>query len=385
MNILIVERELNPVGGGVQRVSYVLGEEFSKHNIGVHYSFVVSDSDTGHIPQSNKIKLWDLTDEDYLYNELKDYCVDNDINIIINQNVYSKALVNVFSKLRYNTKIKIIQCLHANPDQTINKNLFRLTTLKQYATDSIKSLIRIFFKNKYICQLQDCYNSCDKYVLLSQYYIPVFQRVTHIEDDLRKLCGINNPCTFDETDIKKSIKENIILMVGRLSEGQKRVSNILSIWKILESRLPDWKIVIVGDGPDYAWYVNRAKKLGLTRINFVGQSSDVSIYYQQAKIFLMTSIWEGLPMTLLEAQMYGCVPVVFNNFEAIHDIIEDGVNGTIVESKDGLKAFASRVEELALDNTLYMNMSTNAVLHIQKKFNKNYIVNQWLELFGSIK
>ena len=78
-------------------------------------------------------------------------------------------------------------------------------------------------------------------------------------------------------------------------------------------------------------------------------------------------------------------PVVFNNFEAIHDIIEDGVNGTIVESKDGLKAFASRVEELALDNTLYMNMSTNAVLHIQKKFNKNYIVNQWLELFGSIK
>ena len=103
MNILIVERELNPVGGGVQRVSYVLGEEFSKHNIGVHYSFVVSDSDTGQIPQSNKIKLWDLTDEDYLYNELKDYCVDNDINIIINQNVYSKALVNVFSKLRYNT------------------------------------------------------------------------------------------------------------------------------------------------------------------------------------------------------------------------------------------------------------------------------------------
>lgn len=385
MNVLILERELNPVGGGVQRVSYILGEEFGRRNIEVHYSYVVSDSDTKQIPNSNKIKLRDLSDENYLYDELKDYCADKNISIIINQNVYSKALINVFSKLRNNTSVKVIQCLHANPDQTLNKNLFSLTPFKQYVTDLIKTIIRKIYPNKYVRQLIDTYNSCDKYVLLSQYYIPVFQKVTRIDDNLKKLSGINNPCTFDETDLKKSIKDNIILMVGRLSEGQKRVSNILSVWKILESRLPDWKMVIVGDGPDYARYVNRAEKLGLTRINFVGQSSDVSIYYQQAKIFLMTSIWEGLPMTLLEAQMYGCVPVVFNNFEAIYDIIEDGVNGSIVEPKEGLKAFADRVEELAIDSALYRNMSSNAVSYIQQKFNKNTIVNQWLELFGSIK
>lgn len=49
---------------------------------------------------------------------------------------------------------------------------------------------------------------------------------------------------------------------------------------------------------------------------------------------MMTSIWEGLPMTLIEAMHYGCVPIAFDSFAALYDLIDNGNNGFIIPNND---------------------------------------------------
>lgn len=69
-----------------------------------------------------------------------------------------------------------------------------------------------------------------------------------------------------------------------------------------------------------------ACKLNLRNIEFKGTQPSEP-YYAESSVLCMTSTYEGFPMVLIEAQQYGCVPMAFDSFEAVHDIIEDGENG----------------------------------------------------------
>ena len=68
---------------------------------------------------------------------------------------------------------------------------------------------------------------------------------------------------------------------------------MLRIWARIYKYHSDWKLVVVGDGPDFTTYKQMASKL--SNIMFEGHSSNVQSYYKKSKIFMMTSIWEGLP------------------------------------------------------------------------------------------
>jgi glycosyltransferase involved in cell wall biosynthesis len=65
--------------------------------------------------------------------------------------------------------------------------------------------------------------------------------------------------------------------------------------------------------------------MGLKRVNFEGYRNPQP-FYKRASIFVMTSANEGFPMTLIEAQQNGCVPVVMNSFSALREIIQNNIN-----------------------------------------------------------
>lgn len=97
----------------------------------------------------------------------------------------------------------------------------------------------------------------------------------------------------------------------------------------------------------------------------------------------MTSIWEGFGMTLTEAQNSGCVPVVFDNFAAVHDII-DGNNGIVVKSND-LETYTAEVEKLICHPFVLSTMSDNARHSAHILFSKERIVKEWLNLFKELE
>ena len=87
-----------------------------------------------------------------------------------------------------------------------------------------------------------------------------------------------------------------------------------------------------------------SKDLGLKKVHFYGNKNPIE-YYKRAKILCMTSAYEGFPLVLAEAQTFGTIPIAFNSFASITDIIKDGDNGLLIEPFN-ISKYASILSEL---------------------------------------
>ena len=97
---------------------------------------------------------------------------------------------------------------------------------------------------------------------------------------------------------------------------------------------------------------------------------------------MMTSACEGLPLTILEAQQQAVVPIVFDTFDSIHDIINSGQNGYIINETDNF-SYIKALEDLLLNDDLRKAMAECA-LTSQQKFSKEVIMKKWIEMFEDI-
>lgn len=96
---------------------------------------------------------------------------------------------------------------------------------------------------------------------------------------------------------------------------------------------------------------------------------------------MMTSAYEGWPMTVIEAMQNGVVPIVFNSYSAVYDILTDEEDGIIIENND-IKNYADRLAALMEDNVLREKMAKNAITKVQN-FCVDKIVEQWLTVFNN--
>lgn len=197
-----------------------------------------------------------------------------------------------------------------------------------------------------------------------------------------KLFVIPNPNTYEkiyEQSLKH--KDNIVLYVGRLSYSQKRVDRLISIWKNLESQFPEWKFLIIGDGPERKQLEDLALKYKLTHISFLGYQ-DPEIYYQKARILCMSSTYEGFGMVLTEAMQHKVVPIAFGSYKALHDIVEDKKNGFVIPPFD-LSVYASRLSLLMKDSRLWTRLAENAQEKVLE-FDIEKVGERWIDLFQRI-
>ena len=170
-------------------------------------------------------------------------------------------------------------------------------------------------------------------------------------------------------------KEPILLFVGRLDNRSKKLFTLIDIWYRLCKLYPQWKLIIVGDGPDKDVLINKAKDI--SNIEFKGYQ-DPREYYEKASIFCMTSIFEGFPMCLTEAMQFGCVPIAFDSFSAVYDIIKPGETGELVKSFDK-KEYVGKLIHLIDDETYRKKLSKNAFQYV-KRYDIANILPKWIEL-----
>lgn len=212
------------------------------------------------------------------------------------------------------------------------------------------------------------YRFSDAYVLLSPSYVQIFMNFAWIPSS-KKIFVISNPVVIDRiTDIER---EKAILYVGRLTETEKRVDRIIDIWKCIADRLPDWRLDIVGDGPDRTRLEERAK--GLARITFHGFQKP-NRFYAQSKLLLLTSDFEGFALVLVECMAMGCVPVVYASYPAARDIVRGG--GKLLTPPFSASEFADAIAELAQDEEKLKEMSSRA-LTIVDDFGLEPIMKKW--------
>lgn len=97
---------------------------------------------------------------------------------------------------------------------------------------------------------------------------------------------------------------------------------------------------------------------------------------------LMTSAYEGFPMTLLEAQQNGVVPIVMDTFSSIHDIVTDGVNGIITPTV--IFDFVKALDSLMKDNMTLSKMAI-AGMNSCDKYHISIICDKWEKIFTELK
>lgn len=307
------------------------------------------------------------------------FLVKNSIDIVINQHGLYEGTY-FLSRIK-NPEVKLISVLHNDPFGYYDHLFADLMTLRDSSIkEKIKRVARFFLYGKvkgiihrslvnhytfiqehpqYLCLLSESYKErLKEYCDLPENYVRC----------------IPNPNTYENIKIIPR-KEPILLFVGRLYNKAKRIDYLIDIWQQLYKQCPQWKLIIVGDGPDKDVLINKAKDI--SNIEFKGYQ-DPREYYEKASIFCMTSIFEGFPMCLTEAMQFGCVPIAFDSFSAVYDIIKPGETGELVKSFDK-KEYVGKLIHLIDDETYRKKLSKNAFQYV-KRYDIANILPKWIEL-----
>lgn len=151
--------------------------------------------------------------------------------------------------------------------------------------------------------------------------------------------------------------EKIIIFVGRLHHA-KGIEYLIRAMQFILEKEKNVRLLIVGDGEDRGNLENLALKLNLTgKVTFVGelQNEKVPEYMVSSDVFVLPSLSEGFPMTILEAMASG-LPIVASNVTGLCEIIREGENGLLVEPMNP-RDFARKVLLLLEDDNLRKGIS----------------------------
>jgi glycosyltransferase involved in cell wall biosynthesis len=142
----------------------------------------------------------------------------------------------------------------------------------------------------------------------------------------------------------------IIVFVGRLSV-EKGCVTLLEAARLLKDRRLNFKLFIVGDGPERSTleHLVETYRLG-TAVTFEGWQLNPTPYYQRADVVAVPSLTEGQPLIVLEAMLYGRA-VVASRVGGIPEIVRDRQNGILVEPQNSLQ-LADVLEEYLRDPEL---------------------------------
>ncbi|MFC7649970.1 glycosyltransferase [Streptosporangium lutulentum] len=147
--------------------------------------------------------------------------------------------------------------------------------------------------------------------------------------------------------------------LGRL-ERVKGFDLLLTAWRLVCDRRPEWTLRIYGSGPWMDRLKTQIDELDLTdRAFLMGRTDRVGEELSKAAMFLLSSRSEGMPMALIEAMSKGLPAVAFDCPTGPGEIITDGVDGQLVEPKN-VEALAEAICELIDDQDLRRKLGAAA-------------------------
>ncbi len=163
----------------------------------------------------------------------------------------------------------------------------------------------------------------------------------------------------DPNNNKQSNQSNAItiLWVGRFVRG-KGVEYLIQAAKILVKEVPDLKILLVGDGPSKGKIKGLIEKFNLKKNVIIKENvpnENMPEVYQKSDIFVLPSLNEGVPKTLLEAMACG-IPVIISEFPHLEELIK---NAGLTFPKGDVHALADKIMRLIRDRELAKELGNN--------------------------
>lgn len=172
-------------------------------------------------------------------------------------------------------------------------------------------------------------------------------------------------------------------MATRLVE-EKGVADLLQAASQLRNLSHRLRFVIAGDGPLREDFEAQASALGVAEgITFLGFVPDMRSFYASLDIFVLPSLREGLPMSVLEALAAGR-PVIASRVGAIPDVVLHEWSGLLIEPGD-TSALVSALKRLIEDPSLRTRLGENARLHIEESHSALAMSKLYLGLYRDVR
>ena len=179
-----------------------------------------------------------------------------------------------------------------------------------------------------------------------------------------------------------SLRDKQVIAVGRLSY-EKGYDRLIRAWALVRREYGDWQLKIFGSGELHEELLRLISDLELTEIvQICNPVKDIYAEYRRSALFVLSSHYEGMPMVMLEAMRCGLPVVSFACKYGPRALIEDGVNGLLIE-EGNIEQLATGIMKLIADPELRQKMGTQAY-QASSKYTETVIMPQWVELFNHL-
>jgi len=185
----------------------------------------------------------------------------------------------------------------------------------------------------------------------------------------------SSPPAIDPADLVGT-QRKLLLAAGRHDEG-KQFSHLIRAFSMVAEQLPEWDLIVLGDGPSRRPLKLEVESLGLAvRVKLPGRVGNMGEWYARADLFALTSRFEGFPLVLAEAMAYGCPVVSYDCDTGPRDIVRDGIDGLLVAPSAGVDGLAKALSRLMSEEGMRLEMSKRAV-EARERFSIGRILEYW--------
>jgi glycosyltransferase involved in cell wall biosynthesis len=175
----------------------------------------------------------------------------------------------------------------------------------------------------------------------------------------------------------------LIGTVAVLSE-QKGTTYLLQAAERIHRERPDVRFLIVGGGPLESHLRAEAAARGLSSVViFSGARGDVPALLNAFDVFVMASLWEAMPLALLEA-MAARLPIVVTDVGQNRAIVKDAACGVVVAPRD-VAALATAIRELLVDRPKATQLAAAALRRMQQEFTTARMVERYEALYERLR
>ncbi|WP_035618442.1 glycosyltransferase family 4 protein [Lacticigenium naphthae] len=255
-----------------------------------------------------------------VYQKIKSILHQEDYTFIHCHSPIGGVLGRLAARYTHNRKTKVIYTAHGF-------HFFKGAPVKNWLIFyTVEKLLSSYTDYLITINPEDYHNAINRHFKMNE-----IELVNGVGINLEKFKPTSNYYRRYLRELYGYSEEDILLIyVAELSKN-KNQTQAINMMKTLIEKFPQTKLLLVGDGDDHTRYSNMIHQMGLTKqVHLLGYRKDIVNLMSLSDIAISTSRREGLPVNVMEAMAIG-LPLVVTNCRGNRDLVQNGVNGYIVE------------------------------------------------------